>query len=194
MLHVYCYSSTVIIGHFNCQLTSNNHIINRRSRDTYASTLASSHNLKVVAPTSSGTVHTFYPYTGGDRTVIDHVLVDETTFYDVQNFTIKEDEPLNVSRHLPLLLTLRVNTNKSADNTTSHTRAFTRINYRWNTPRELRRFKALYQRAFHMLNFATPMILTLDITILSSACHQPLKRHCRNDDTTNSLSLTGIQR
>ena len=142
------YSSIVIMGDFNCQLTSNNNIINRRTRDTYASTLASSHNLKVVAPTSSGTVHTFYLYTGGDPTVIDHVLIDETTFYDVQNFTIKDDAPLNVSRHLPLLLTLRVNTNQSEYNATSHTGAFTRINYRWNTPRELRRYESAVSASF----------------------------------------------
>ena len=83
--------------------------------------------------------------------MIDHVLIDQTTFYDVQNFTIKDDAPLNVSRHLPLLLTLRVNTNQSADNATSHTRAFTRINYRWNTPLELRIYeRALYASISHV--------------------------------------------
>ena len=60
----------------------------------------------------------------------------------------KRRRATNVSRHLLLLLTLRVNTNQSADNATSHTRAFTRINYRWNTPRELRRYESAVSASF----------------------------------------------
>ena len=101
--------TVIIMGDFNSQIISDSKIM--RDRERYTLRALSQNNLCVLTDRNhcAGPRFTFVPYGPYNNSFIDHVLVPELLLLDISICKDLEDAPLNVSRHLPILLTVTVN-------------------------------------------------------------------------------------
>ena len=99
----------IVMGDLNARCTSNDITASLRNRDTYLHKMAREFNLTAVTETDhcTGAQYTFYPYTAGRPSRIDHILIDESLLSLMISCRIIPDAPLNVSRHLPVYLQIR---------------------------------------------------------------------------------------
>ena len=72
--------------------------------------MSESHNLRVLTGIDicTGPNHSFVPGETMTPSLIDHILIGETFVPYVQKYYIAEDAPLNVSRHLPVFMELKI--------------------------------------------------------------------------------------
>ncbi|MES9884950.1 MAG: endonuclease/exonuclease/phosphatase family protein, partial [Sedimenticola sp.] len=123
-----------LMGDFNAKYTLNPHTctIDARERDTYMANSFHSLNLQSVTSLDvyEGPDSSFYPYGTGSPSLIDHMFIHDSMVADVRQCTILEDAPLNVSRHLPIFVSLNIQTiNHSLPNNDM----FTKTNYKWTS-------------------------------------------------------------
>ena len=101
------------MGDFNDRFTRKGVNPEVRTRDTYLTNMTRGFNMIAVTetPMCTGASHTFFPYTGGQPSRIDHILLDECMLRHVVSFSVVPDAPLNVLRHLPVYLRLHLAVN-----------------------------------------------------------------------------------
>ena len=135
----------IVMGGFNVQFCSRNVYSVMRSRQNYAKNFTNTHGLTVMteAETCNGPAFTFIPYTDASPTLIDHILTYDYVESLVQQCSVLEDAPLNVSRHLPVYFSLQTNSDIS---TGSLSEQFLKINYVWKKPSELKQYKQLVKQ------------------------------------------------
>ena len=100
--------TVIIMGDFNSQIIIDSKIM--RDRERYTLRALSQNNLCVLTDRNhcAGPRFTFVPYGPYNNSFIDHVLVPELLLLDISICKVLEDAPLNVSRHLPILLIVTV--------------------------------------------------------------------------------------
>jgi len=127
-------NSIIVMGDFNAKFASTVSTSGLRTRDAYVDSLARAHNLCCATDldTCTGPMYTFYPYSDANPSRIDHILLDESLLPATVECLVASDAPLNVSRHLPIFLTLRI---KSSTTHQVNSDAFTKKNYNWNQHR-----------------------------------------------------------
>ena len=115
------------------------------SRQNYAKNFANTHGLTVIthAITCNGPSFTFIPYTDASPTRIDHILTDDYVESLVQQCSVLEDAPLNVSRHLRVYFSLQTSSDIS---TCSLSEQFIKLSYAWKKPSELNQYKQLVKQ------------------------------------------------
>ena len=125
-------SISLVMGDFNVQYCSRNAYSDMRSRQNYTK---NTHGLTVItdAETCNDPAFTFIPYTDASPTRIDHIRTDNYVESLVQQCSVLEDAPLNVSRHLPVYFSLQTNSDIS---TGSLSEQFLKLNYAWKKPSE----------------------------------------------------------
>ena len=133
-------SNIIVMGDFNVQFCPRNVYSGMRSRQNYAKHFANTHDLTVITDSEpyNAPAFTFIPYTDASPTRIDHIRTDNYVESLVQQCSVLEDAPLNVSRHLPVYFSLQTNSDIS---TGSSSEQFLKLNYAWKKPSELKQYK-----------------------------------------------------
>ena len=133
-------SNLVLMGDYNARFTSQSMAISQRTRDTYICNFAKERCLKVLTTSDicKGAQCSFYPYTSASPSLIDHILVDELLYRHITDCVIKPDAPLNVSRHLPVFMTICI---QPILTVCSNLESFTRTRYKWNRYNEIKHYE-----------------------------------------------------
>ena len=119
----------IFLGDFNASCANDN--VNVKQRDAYLRNAVLSINMKILTDSDSctGPRFSFVPYGSGKCTLIDHIIVQESLCVDVKSCYIVDDSPLNVSRHHPIIMTLKtlhVNHEPIHD-------SYSRVHYNWKS-------------------------------------------------------------
>ena len=133
-------SHIVIMGDFNAQVASIDEpeTLNR-TRDIYLNKLIQFSNLVIASDSSrcSGAPFTFYPYSNGRPSRIDHILMDRSLVHNLQYCHVLPDAPLNVSRHFPVLFSLHIT---ESNNEQIKSTPLVRKSYSWNKRNEVSKY------------------------------------------------------
>ncbi|KAH3860016.1 hypothetical protein DPMN_022908 [Dreissena polymorpha] len=127
------------MGDFNARFPRSDVTTHLRSRGMYVTELAKSLHLYVATDTVSctGPPFTFYPYNDVNPSRIDHVLLDERLSHTVNSCGVIPDAPLNVSRHLPVFISLSIDIRQDE----CSSQALPRVTYRWSNSYEINEYK-----------------------------------------------------
>ena len=98
----------IIMG--DCNVRIDHTVIIHNTREAYIAKMINNHSLFVVTRSDicTGSNYSFHPGANNSPSLIDHILVDENTISSIRKCNIIEDAPLNISRHLPILLCLNL--------------------------------------------------------------------------------------
>ncbi|KAH3750849.1 hypothetical protein DPMN_185384 [Dreissena polymorpha] len=128
------------MGDFNARFPRSDVTTHLRSRDMYYTEIAKSLHLYVATDTVSctGPPFTFYPYNAVNPSRIDHVLLDERLSHIANSCGVIPDAQLNVSRHLPVFISLSIDIRQDE---TCSSQALPRVTYRWYNSNEINEYK-----------------------------------------------------
>ncbi|XP_046566491.1 uncharacterized protein LOC124275063 [Haliotis rubra] len=103
-------SPVIILGDFNAKIAGPRANVNLDQRASMLGELLSENSLISINMQSfcTGPVNTFYAYTGGPQTPIDHIVVPTELMYIIHSAEVIDDNPLNVSDHHPVVCLLAI--------------------------------------------------------------------------------------
>ena len=137
-------SQVIVMGDYNTRVVNQNDLQNEQrtlnSRSVYISRLLGNHCLKVITDTHlcKGD-YSFVPGTQCTPTFIDHIAVDESSVSCIQSCYVGTDAPLNVSRHLPLFLSIDIEDNVY-DSMKWSAQPHTRLRLKWTSTEQIQRY------------------------------------------------------
>ncbi len=122
-----------------------------------------------------GPSYSFIPYNDGNPSSIDHICVHETLLSDVIQCSVSDDAPLNISRHLPLFMTIQL---PSAQSYTSviPEGGCAKSSYNWSKPNEREQYRLKLSNQLQAVTFDyTNVDSTYDsivqcITVVAEEC------------------------
>ncbi len=100
----------LILGDINARLTGPRYGGKLDARSTLVEDFISTHSLVSVNMQGfcTGPVCTFYAYEGGPQSPIDHIIIPMELLKSVRHAEVKEDNPLNISDHRPVICSLNM--------------------------------------------------------------------------------------
>jgi len=126
-------SISIVMGDFNAYFHCTGSGV--RYRDAYLASFAQNHSMHAITGTDmcGGNKFSFIPGLNMAPSLIDHILVNERCRSTVKSCYIGSDSPLNVSRHLPLYMTLDIDVRQSFDFSDPRISSYNKRYYNWNS-------------------------------------------------------------
>ena len=127
------------------------------TRVKYMNKLIKSVNLKLITGTKvcKGPGYSFDPGAAGLPSLIDHFIVGEPLMSTINNCYFENDSPINVSRHLPLIVELNISVESVKPNINAD--KFTKECFNWESATQKQRYNLevtnfIKKKSFNFIN------------------------------------------